>query len=196
MWTKRDWICLGISATATFGVALATFYPTGANATDEPPPATVFKFPAFKLSGVSITASAMQATPPGKDTNGATLVQPGMLPELELTANNRTAQEETIAFAANLRTSTVASAMSRVPMPTSMPTSWKEGFAIDLKPHETRLLQFSTGVRVDQMSSATLRLQAGSSEVDLLTLSTKPTPAQPPLTRAPATQPIFSADKQ
>ncbi len=191
MWNKIDWICLGVSAAAVFGVSVVMLYPTGVTANDPAPVAAAIKVLTLTVEGVSVTASSE------KDNNillvkdSTVFVKPGKLPKLELRAINSTDRPVAFALTVELFTSKVPNLLSRVPMPTAKPTSqWNDNLTINLAPGEVKTFDLSTKVNLKAMSSATLSIRAGNQRVDALTISTwSPPPVAWASPSAPATQP-------
>jgi len=171
MWNKKDWICLGVSAAAVFGVSMVLFCPSGVTANDPAPVAAAIKVPTLNIDGVSITASS------DKDDNvlmvrdSQVFIKPGALPRLEIKAVNTTDKAVALRFSTDIFTSSV-NMMSRIPMPVAKPTSqWNQLLSIDLKPNESKLIPLDTNVKIASLSTATLTLKSGDQKVDMLTFT-------------------------
>jgi hypothetical protein len=189
MWTKRDWIYLGVSAVAAFGVTWVGFSPSNATA-DGPTPAVAINAPTLDIEGVSISGNTIKGDSWLGVVDSTTLVKPGLLPQFELRAVNTTGSERSVRFSASLLTSRIPNPLSRVPMPTESPKSqWMEDLTLDLKPGESRVIPISTDLVLAPMSAATLRLESGGQKVDALAMSTGPKSLAKVLGGGPATQP-------
>jgi hypothetical protein len=168
MWTKKDWLCLGVAAVAGFGGTLVGLYPASAPA-DGPTAAVVKKTPALSLDGVLITADVTGAKAGG---GFVTVVKAGLLPGFELRATNTSEMEKSVRFSADVMTSRVPNMLSRVPMPVTSPKSaWGEELTLDLKQGESRVIPVSTELKLGPMSTATVRLASGEQKVDALAMS-------------------------
>ena len=180
MWTKRDWVCVSVSAAAAFGLTLVGFWPTGAIAENPSPAAVVINTPRLTIDGVSISADTVKDFDVAEVGNATIFfVGPGPLPKIELRASNTADSDRTVRFSASILTSRVPNPMSRVAMPATRPASqWTQDIVFDLKPGESKEIQVSTEVKLAAMSSATLRLEAGAQKIDMLTISTMPRPTK------------------
>jgi hypothetical protein len=194
MWNKNDWICLSVSAVAAFGISLAALYPSGANAGD-PAPAAI-QSPTLEIDGVYISATAIKTGYVVEGKNFTFLIKPGLLPNLELRADNNTRANKTVEFSTSIITSRIPSFASRVVMVTASPKSqWTRRVSFDLKPGERKTISISTDVTLAPMSSATLTLEAGSQKVDALTISSAPlVSVRAAFSASPTTKPVNDAE--
>ena len=175
MWNKKDWVCLGVSAAAAFGVTFFGLYPSNATAELPMPAAFVIQTPVLNIDGVSITASTGKDDSSGGVANSITFVKPGLPPKIELRAFNNTDREKAVRFADRLLASRIPNPGSRVAMPAGRPSSRSmEEFTLDLKPGESRVIPISTDLTLAPRSSVTLRLESGTEKVDALAMSSGP----------------------
>jgi hypothetical protein len=126
MWNRRDMLVMATAAFATFGLALAAFYPRLANAVDETPAATAnIKTPTLTVGPIAVSAAMDR-------TNAHTVV---------LTLRNPADSSASAKFVASAMVLPPTSPLSR-----SLPIGnqvWKEEYSLDLKSGETRTLSVS-----------------------------------------------------
>jgi hypothetical protein len=168
MWTRRDLVCLAVSAVATFGLTVTAFYPRLADAVDQnPAPTATINVPTLNLGTATVSAAL------DPDHNRTVI----------FTVRNPSDQKTTARFQA-------AAMVSSPPAPGSrgwgsVGQAWHEEYAVDLLPNETQRLSATLpdgafGGPSQFSPSASFSGNASAATISsYLTLSTKDaTPAQ------------------
>ena len=169
MWSRQHWICAGTTALATFGLTVALFWPTIANAVDEKAATTVVSVPTLKVDSSEITARFAKSDLITEE-KGVRLLKPGAIPPIEIIAYNRGEKEQTFNFTATLIIASMNDRMSRVPRVAK--PSWEQEYTLTLQPGQSRTVTVETAEKAGSLGQVTLNLKADKQLIEALTIST------------------------
>jgi len=186
MWTRRDSVGLMTAAAAAFGLTLAAFWSTPIHAVDATPAEKAIAMPIFHDGTCEVSATVAAADSVLGSKSGNTYVKPGEAPPMQVAVHNTGTANATAHFTLALDHMSMRDMESRVIR--VRPAAWSQDYEISLAPGETKSIDVSSEIKLEQLESLSLFVRPPVAAADAAPTTNDSKPALSPALREMTTR--------